>query len=161
MVTNIGNTDDKIIISDNATVASSTYAWYLPASTYDGKWPLGPIGKSRVLCTDGTATGTSSLTADIVKNFREIPMTSWTNYSNLQKALAYWSKKDSLLYLSFKSDGTNNVAVVAHFADVNTTSGAVTLSQFTGKLRNYSEGKFVSDSCYVNIDMYYVYYVEA
>jgi hypothetical protein len=163
MVTTIGNTTDKICISDHATPASAVYRWYIPAKVYQGSWPLGAIKGSREVAPNGTATGISALNNDILKTFQDVPLSGITDYQNLQKALAYWAKKDALLYLSITPDGysSNNIALVAHYADVNATSGAVTLSQFTGKLQNYREGGLVDGLINVTIQMYYVFYQEA
>jgi len=169
MVTNIGNTGDLIIISDHATPGSGVYAWYLPASSYQASWPMGAEKGTRVVANNGTATGQNGLTLDLTKVFQDVPIVGWTDYSNLQKALAYWNTPNlstglsPRLYLSIKPAGmsSNNIAVVARFSDVNTSTGAVTLSQFTGKLKDYRETKLLDNQVNVNIAMYYEYYAEA
>jgi hypothetical protein len=160
MVTSIGNTSDIIIISDHATPASGVYAWYIPASAMEYTWTIGPTKDSRKVTAGGISSGNNVYELDDTYRFRDIPLVGYTDITNLKKALVYWSAKNSRLYLSIKpqSMSSQNIALVARYTDINQTSGAVTLSQFTGKLQNFRAGELTDDRYKVNIDMYYEFF---
>ena len=153
MVTTIGTSSDIVCISDNATPASGTYAWYLPASSIESPWTIGPLKESRLVTAGGISSGNNAFEIDEEWKFRDVPISTWTNYSNLRKALAYWSVNNTRLYLSITPAGwANNIAVVSRY-DTPTT-----LVQFTGKLRNFRKYNIMDSQMMVSIDMYYEYY---
>lgn len=113
MVTTIGNSTDKICISDHVTPASGTYAWYLNGDasfTDDIKKEVEeilPLDKSQVY--DGyNIAFLWSLTTELKNN---------SDYINMFDARYYWSKNNTLLYLSIKNSlSDNNLARIATYA---------------------------------------------
>lgn len=131
VVVSIGNTSAKIIISDNATPASGTYAWYIEAEFvrflnkmpyYDKMYQSHPSGITR---------GIKQFMLDMGWSFQGIKITNSTDWDNLLKAFGYWEKNNSKLYLSVKNEWDSNLATIGTYA------APTTLAQQTGQLSNF------------------------
>jgi hypothetical protein len=149
MVTNIGSTSNKIVISDHATPASGTYAWYIPAESYEGTWQMEFISGTRQATPAGQAIGEKGYILDMVKRFRNISITNNTDWQNLLKALHYWEKNSTKLYLSVQNEWASNLALTGTYAT------PTTLVQFTGKLQNLRDLVYPNEVV-VNVEMVYI-----
>jgi len=129
----IGNSANKIHISDNATVGNGVYRWYIPGS-WNSNWPMKPTYKQTVPA--GKSMLRKGYSLDESYSFSDIPIDSFTDYQNLLKALHYWEKNSSKLYLWIQTDGfgANNLAVLGTYAAPDTIT-----TQFTGKLINFKK----------------------
>lgn len=130
MVTNIGNTAAKTIISDNATPSSGTYAWYLTCEKPKRSWALGALVK--IAQVFGITLSKKGYKLDNVWTLDTIISTK-TDWENLQKAIGTWEKASTALYLSVQ----NELAV--NFAQYPTYATPTTLAQMIGHLSNYQE----------------------
>jgi len=147
MATTVGNTNSKIIISDNATPGSGTYAWYLPANSARMKWPLAFIDGTYVAAEGGITTGTKGFKRNLIWAFRDVPITSDTDFQNLLKIVNYYEANSTLLYLSVKTtDFTTEMAVVG------TKAAPTTLGQQTGRLQNFEITRIEGSQVWVNIE---------
>jgi hypothetical protein len=132
MVTSIGNTGAKCVISDNATIASGTYAWYLLCEKPKRSWPLSWLVKT--INVFAKILGKKAYKTDMVWSLDTI-ITSLTDWQNLQKAIGVWEKASTLLYLHIWNEwGTSNL-----FAFYPTYATPTTLAQNTGHISDYSE----------------------
>ena len=133
MVTNIGNTSFRNVISDNATIASGTYAWYLNCDAHPKRtWPLSWMVKT--INVFAKILGKKAYKTDMVWSLDTV-ITSLTDWQNLQKAIGTWEKASTLLYLHIWNEwGTSNL-----FAFYPTYVTPTTLAQNTGHISDYSE----------------------
>jgi hypothetical protein len=133
MVTSIGNTSFRNVISDNATIASGTYAWYLNcANGVKRIWPLSFLVKT--INAFAKILGKKAYKTDMVWML-ETTITSLTDWQNLQKAIGTWEKASTLLYLHIWNEwGSSNL-----FAVYPTYTTPTTLAQNTGHLSDYNE----------------------
>lgn len=146
VATNIGNTSAKVIISDNATPSSGTYAWYIICEPVRMLWPKNYIpdgGESKTL--NGISIGINAFILNIQFQIRNAPITSLTDWQNLLKALGTWEKSKTLLYLSIKNEmgGSTNLASFPTYAT------PTTLGQITGKVKNF-EASFETNEIKIN-----------
>lgn len=152
VATTIGNTAAIIILSDNATPGSGTYAWYI-AGKFQFIWGDKFIESNEELDgMGGVTTGTKGLVLDMEYRFDSVPVVGWTDYENLRKALFYWSKNDTKLYLSIKPQNmsSNNIAVAC------TNVAPTTLIQFTTKIRDYAETEWTDNKCMAAFRLPYI-----
>lgn len=135
MVTNIGNTNSRVVISDNATIASGTYAWYLSSAnnvTPKRSWPLSFLVKA--VNALAKVFGKKAYKVDNIWQL-ETEITTLTDWQNLQKAIGTWEKASTLLYLHIWNEwGTSNL-----FAVYPTYTTPTTLAQMTGMLSDYMD----------------------
>lgn len=141
MTTTIGNSTEICRIGDSATPGSGTYQWYLPPS-YRFAWPDPDVDGTQIDGQGGIQVGSKGFILNMQYIFDGVPILTYTNHANLRKALFYWSKNTSLLYLTIKPDGyaTNNIAVAATFAAPETLIG------FTGRIYDYVESEQKSNN---------------
>jgi Asp-tRNA(Asn)/Glu-tRNA(Gln) amidotransferase B subunit len=126
MVTNIGNTSANCNISDHATPASATYAWYIEGQRYTWLEKL-PLEVDEDLALD-LNNGFKMFQNIKSFEFDSIEITNVTDFDNLKKAIAYWEKNNTLLYISIKNGWGYELATWG------TISAPTTLSRITGCL---------------------------
>lgn len=131
MVTSVGNTNAKIIVHDNATPGSGTYAWYI----------MGQAKKSDPLAP----ALTSSIYGEVVilqKIFSKkglkwllsyFGIQNYTDYDNLSDAIDYWEANDVRLYLTVKNEWGSNLAAKG------SSVAPTTQAQLRGKLFNHNQ----------------------
>ena len=133
VVVNIGETDAKTIISDNATPASGVYAWYI-------KEKSGVGAEARKALVDVELAANVSLKKkfyDLAAKFAIVGehIRKQADWENLKDALDYWESNDILLYLNVQNDWGINLMTRATKAD----AAALPITQvgWTGKLMNF------------------------
>ncbi len=121
----VGSSTDSIIISDNTTPDSGTYAWGIIGNRKI-KDPSGFLSR---LIARGATTSTKGKFID-----RQIPIDTtiptFAEYEKLLKMLGAWDAGNTLLYISIKNEWGSNLAVYPN-PDTPTT-----LIQIRGKLQN-------------------------
>lgn len=132
MVINIGDTNSKIIISDNATPNNGTYAWYLTPDESAGPpmsmEALRAVPRGNVSSIDshtiipGFFLEEVYTLSDIIRNA--------TDYNSLLDAKDYWKQNKNLLYLSLKNEWGVNLATTG------SASNPTTQTQLTGVLNS-------------------------
>jgi hypothetical protein len=138
VVTNIGTSTWLMVVSDNATPANGTYAWYFNGTAKR----IEPLKELTASLPEGEAAGSVikqkvfSLTG--LKYVLTTTIQNQTDYTNMRKAIDTWEAGGTggtLLYLSIKNEwsGASNLAVKG------TEAAPTTQGQFTGKLFNYSD----------------------
>jgi hypothetical protein len=145
MVTSIETATD-IVISDNATPANGTYAWYIASEQVTCAWQKEPF--SWIATAAGISIGVCAYKLNLVWNIKDTVITSLVHYDNLLDALHYWEANNTLLYLSFKNTwGTN-------LAQYRAKATPTTAAQMQGRLRNF---KFVPQALQVVVscEMYF------
>ena len=145
MVTNIGNTSAKIVISDNATPASGTYAWYITCENSGFRRPLRSLVEADLAAE-----------VDIMEKYFDARKAYWirnglittaAEYDNMLDAIDYWEANNTRLYLSVKNEWNSNLATIG------TKAAPTTQGQMRGKLKNYSDRVFAS-SVQFNIEFW-------
>ena len=112
VVTTIGNSDDKIYISDNVVPADGSYVWYFngDASFTDDiqKVVEEMEAQDTSVVLDGFILKILwSLTTELANN---------SDFLNMFKARYYWSKNNTLLYLWVQNElSANNLARIATY----------------------------------------------
>jgi hypothetical protein len=132
MVTNIGNTAARCIISDNSTPSAGTYAWYLMCEKPKRNWPLSWMVKT--INVFAKILGKKAYKTDMVWSL-DTKITSLTDWQNLQKAIGTWEKASTLLYLHLWNEwATSNI-----FGAYPTYATPTSLGNVLGHLSDYSE----------------------
>lgn len=151
VATAIGSSSEIVRIGDHATPGSGTYELYIPAK-FRFNWPDDWIENTNIQGQGGNNVAEHGFILDMEYVFEMVPIQTWATYEALRKALFYWSKNDSLLYLSIKPQGfaTNSIAVGATFA------APTTLTTFSGKIRDYTEQNWHSNGCDIGFKFPYV-----
>jgi len=148
MVTNIGNTADGVIISDHATPASGTYAWYIPVLNCQKHMQLNWIDKTRQDLIGGRSMGKKGLIKAMMYEFHDISIANFADYDNLMDAIGEWDANSTLLYLTVKNGWGSNLAIF------RTSKATATAIQWTGRLYNYMDKPNPNE---VMVHVYFVY----
>ena len=108
MVTTIGdNSAYDGVISDNATPANGTYAFYFKCSVPREEETYLIYSGSEVVNVNHKNRGMQKGQRVIKWLLSNLVLACGSDYDNLKKACSYWSVNDKLLYFSFKDfDGT-------------------------------------------------------
>lgn len=149
VVTTIGNTAAKIIISDHATPASGTYAWYIEAALPRMGNRMPYYDKMAQNHPNAISRGIKQMIIDMVWVIQGAKITSSTDWDNLMKALGYWEKNNTTLYLSVKNEWDSNLAQFGTYA------APTTLAQITGQLMNFF-AKPLAAMVEVSVDFKYI-----
>lgn len=149
MVTWIGNSASKIVISDHATPSSGTYAWGLESVQI---WEIDPLLLDSTSSDEaqGESFGFKPFIKKVDWRLVGAKITNETDYLNLKKAIGSWEAASTMLYLSVTNEwSTNNHAVMGTYA------APTTLSQVTGCLSNLAINHSFPATKLVNIDFKY------
>lgn len=133
MVTYIGGSSPTDYVSDHATPASATYCWNLQGAQVRLQQPDPPLSYLQMESGQTFATLGYKIAhiATISYNIKNS-----TDYQNFIKAVGYWRKNSSTLYLNVENEWNINLAQYADY------SSPTTLTDWTGFLRDltYSRG---------------------
>lgn len=148
MVTTIGDSSNYDgYVSDHVTPASGSYVWYfktknVPIESED--YPLYP--GTELLSSNFSHLGQQIGWRSITWKISEALLNQGSDYDNLKKAMAYWTKEGKLLYFSFKNEAGTDIAKI-----YNSTYTQVTMRIKILKLRKQllkGVGKY---SCTIDI----------
>lgn len=132
----VGYADRKTVVSDHATPASGTYAWYFDNPLPKRQWPMKALTKVE------SAAGITQMMKGYTLNSvyaLETTIDNDADYENVQKMLNYWEAHNTFLYLDIQNEWNVNLAKYGTYA------APTTLVQMRGKLADYSEDIMASE----------------
>ena len=129
MVTWIGKDDSKIVVSDNATPSSGTYAWgCVMDKPVKGHLPFAPM--TQIITTGGKNERIEQLKLEGSCKLGLL-LENNTDWQNWLKSLGTWKKNKTKLFLSIKNEWDSNLMLIP---DATTPT---TLNQWTGGVENF------------------------
>lgn len=139
MVTTVGSSSYKFRIGDNATAGQGTYEVYL--NPLDVTKNITPISQQNTeVITDGDMSSIGNaggIDVNVIAQNIEIPYVAATR-ENFEKAIIYWQKQNTLLYVTHKIDATDWLT----FPDYATQA----MAAFRGKLKPITGYKVTTEA---------------
>jgi hypothetical protein len=117
MVTNVGNTTDKVIISDNATPASGTWAVYLNPKQITGPKETTVFLLNEIAGSDTLIETWGGRAVQVIFRNCEWDLSgAGGNMELLKRARQYWNANSTTLYLAIKDKNGYNQATLGNDA---------------------------------------------
>ena len=120
MVTWIGSSSAKVIISDNATPANGTYALGITPERVKGKDGLPFLQGTDIDSPGGIGIGNKAFIIKALYTFSNFDIASYSDWENLLKAIGTWEKNSTVLYLSVKNEWGSELAYKSTYSTPTT-----------------------------------------